>query len=100
MGRPVIAAWDKLVDYCIAAMVHSPIEEFHLLFLDKRNALIADQVQQHGTVNHTALYPCEVMKRALELGPPAGAQPPLGQSNALGTRHRHDRLGQRSSRKT
>jgi DNA repair protein RadC len=68
MGRPVIASWDKLIDYCMAAMAHSPIEEFRLLFLDKRNALIADEVQQHGTVDHTALYPREVMKRALELG--------------------------------
>ena len=49
-------------------MAHSPIEEFRLLFLDKRNALIADEVQQQGTIDHTALYPREVMKRALELG--------------------------------
>ena len=68
MGRPVIASWDKLIDYCMAAMAHSPIEEFRLLFLDKRNALIADEVQQQGTIDHTALYPREVMKRALELG--------------------------------
>jgi DNA repair protein RadC len=68
MGRPVIASWDKLIDYCMAAMAHSPIEEFRLLFLDKRNALIADEVQQHGTVDYTTLYPREVMKRALELG--------------------------------
>ncbi len=68
MDRPVIASWDKLVDYCTAAMAHSTIEEFRLLFLDRRNALIADEVQQHGTVDHTPLYPREVVKRALELG--------------------------------
>ena len=68
IDRPVIASWDKLVEYCTAAMAHSTIEEFRLLFLDRRNALIADEVQQHGTVDHTPLYPREVVKRALELG--------------------------------
>ena len=68
MDRPVLASWDRLVDYCMAAMSHATIEEFRLLFLDRRNVLIADEVQQHGTVDHTPLYPREVVKRALELG--------------------------------
>lgn len=66
--RPVIGSWKKLLDYCHAAMAHQKIEQFRLLFLDNKNALIADEVQQKGTVNHTPVYPREVVKRALELG--------------------------------
>ena len=66
--QPVIASWDRLIDYCMTAMGHEPVEQFRLLFLDKRNRLIADEVQQRGTVDHTPLYPREVVKRALELG--------------------------------
>ncbi|MBT5751638.1 MAG: DNA repair protein RadC [Rhodospirillaceae bacterium] len=66
--RPVLAAWDKLLDYCHAAMAHSMVEEFRLLFLDAKNKLIADEVQQTGTVDHTPVYPREVVKRALDLG--------------------------------
>ncbi|HWK43647.1 MAG TPA: DNA repair protein RadC [Stellaceae bacterium] len=66
--RPVIGSWQKLLDYCRAAMAHSKIEEFRLLFLDRKNALIADEVQQTGTVDHTPVYPREVVRRALELG--------------------------------
>jgi DNA repair protein RadC len=67
-GRPVLSSWAKLLDYCQAAMAHSRIEEFRLLFLDRRNCLIADEVQQSGTVDHTPVYPREVVKRALDLG--------------------------------
>jgi DNA repair protein RadC len=66
--RPVIASWDKLIAYCRIAMGHEKVEQFRLLFLDKKNRLIADELQQHGTVDHTPVYPREVVKRALELG--------------------------------
>lgn len=67
MDRPVLSSWDKLLDYCHIALAHSDIEQFHLLFLDRRNVLIADEAQQRGTVDHTPVYPREVVKRALEL---------------------------------
>ena len=67
-GRPVIGSWQALLDYCTAAAGHAAIEEFRLLFLDKKNALMADEIQHHGTVDHTPVYPREVVKRALELG--------------------------------
>jgi DNA repair protein RadC len=66
--RPVIGAWDKLVAYCSAHIGYSKVEEFHLLFLDRKNVLIKHERQQRGTVNHTPVYPREVIKRALELG--------------------------------
>ncbi len=66
--RPVIASWDKLLAYCRIAMAHEKVEQFRLLFLDKKNRLIADELQQRGTVDHTPVYPREVIKRALELG--------------------------------
>ena len=66
--RPVIASWDKLIAYCRIAMGHERVEQFRLLFLDKKNRLIADELQQRGTVDHTPVYPREVVKRALELG--------------------------------
>ncbi|HEV2672995.1 MAG TPA: DNA repair protein RadC [Aliidongia sp.] len=65
---PVLSSWDKVVDYCRAAMARAPIEQFRVLFLDRKNVLIADEVQQTGTVDHTPVYPREVVKRALELG--------------------------------
>jgi len=66
--RPVIANWQGLLDYCRATLAEEKTEEFHLLFLDGRNALIAHERQQTGTVNHAPVYPREVAKRALELG--------------------------------
>jgi DNA repair protein RadC len=66
--RPVIGAWDKLIDYCRAQIACSMVEEFHLLFLDRRNALIRHERQQRGTVDHTPVYTREVVKRALDLG--------------------------------
>jgi DNA repair protein RadC len=65
--KPVIANWQGLLDYCRAALAEETIEHFHLLFLDSRNALIAHERQQTGTVNHAPVYPREVAKRALEL---------------------------------
>ena len=67
-GRPVISSWQALLDYCRAAMAQHKIEQFRLLFLDRKNVLIADELQQQGTVDHTPVYPREVVKRALELG--------------------------------
>src|SRR5215472_10114358 len=66
--RPVVNSWDKLIDYCSAQVSHGKIEEFHILFLDRRNVLIKDERQQRGTIDHTPVYPREVVKRALELG--------------------------------
>ncbi len=66
-GRDVIASWRALTDYCRAAMADQATEQFRILFLDRRNRLIADEVQQTGTVDHTPVYPREVVKRALEL---------------------------------
>ena len=66
--RPVVNSWDKLIDYCSAQVAHGRIEEFHILFLDRKNVLIKDECQQRGTIDHTPVYPREVVKRALELG--------------------------------
>mgnify|MGYP002028650136 CR=1 FL=1 len=68
MGRPVLNTWQRLVDYCQAAMANENNEHFRLLFLNKKNEIIADEVQQSGTVDHTPAYPREIVKRALELG--------------------------------
>jgi DNA repair protein RadC len=68
LKREVIGSWKKLLDYLRIAMAEEKTEQFRLLFLDNKNALIADEQQQRGTVNHTPVYPREVVKRALELG--------------------------------
>lgn len=65
--RPVLTSWSSVLDYCRTTMAFADKEQFRILFLDKRNALIADEVQQVGTVDHTPVYPREVVKRALEL---------------------------------
>lgn len=67
MHRPVLSSWDALVDYCHTAMAHRETEQFRVLFLDRKNVLIADEEQAKGTVDHVPVYPREVMKRALEL---------------------------------
>ncbi len=66
-GRPVLSSWSAVLDYCRMAMAFAEKEQFRVLFLDKRNQLIADELQQVGTVDHTPVYPREVVKRALEL---------------------------------
>jgi DNA repair protein RadC len=68
MGRPALSSWTALLDYCTAAMARAQNEEFRVLFLDRKNVLIADEVQNRGTVDHTPVYPREIIKRALELG--------------------------------
>jgi DNA repair protein RadC len=65
--RPALSSWSAVLDYCRTAMAFAEKEQFRILFLDKRNQLIADEVQQVGTVDHTPVYPREVVKRALEL---------------------------------
>ncbi len=64
---PVLSNWPKLLSYLTAALAHEQLEQARVLFLDGRNRLLADEVQGRGTVNHTPLYPREVVKRALEL---------------------------------
>src|SRR5690606_27150302 len=66
-GRQTLSSWMQVFDYCRAAMAFEEREQFRILFLDKKNALIADEVQQTGTVDHTPVYPREVVRRALEL---------------------------------
>ncbi len=68
IGRKVaLSSWNEVIDYCRSGMAFADKEQFRLLFLDKRNQLISDEIQQTGTVDHTPVYPREVIKRALEL---------------------------------
>ena len=67
MNRPILSSWDALLDYCHTAMAHRETEQFRILFLDRKNVLIADEEQAKGTVDHVPVYPREVVKRALEL---------------------------------
>ena len=68
LGRPALSSWAALLDYCMAAMARSQTEEFRVLFLDRKNVLVADEVQSKGTVDHTPVYPREIVRRALEHG--------------------------------
>ena len=68
INRPALSSWEALLDYCSAAMARSQTEEFRVLYLDRKNVLIQDEVHQRGTIDHTPVYPREVVKRALELG--------------------------------
>lgn len=65
--RTMLSSWSSVIDYCRTAMAFADKEQFRILFLDKRNQLIADELQQVGTIDHTPVYPREVVKRALEL---------------------------------
>lgn len=65
--QPVLSSWDSLLDYCHTVMAHRDTEQFRVLFLDRKNVLIADEAQAKGTVDHVPVYPREVVKRALEL---------------------------------
>lgn len=67
LKRPIISSWNALLDYCRVTMSHRDIELFRVLFLDRKNVLIADEIQGKGTVDHVPVYPREVIKRALEL---------------------------------
>jgi DNA repair protein RadC len=66
-SKPLLDSWAAVIDYCKASMAYEQVEQFRILFLDKKNVLIADEVQGSGTVDHTPVYPREVVKRALEL---------------------------------
>ncbi len=68
MQKPVLNNWTRLMDYCHMTMAHETKEHFRILFLNKKNEMIADEVQGSGTVDHTPAYPREIMKRSLELG--------------------------------
>lgn len=67
LKKPVLSSWDALLAYCQTAMAHQNVEQFRILFLDRKNVLIADERQAEGTVDHVPVYPREVVKRALEL---------------------------------
>ncbi len=67
MQRHVISSWDAVIDYCHTAMAHRDTEQFRILFMDRKNVLIADEAQAKGTIDHVPVYPREVVKRALEL---------------------------------
>jgi DNA repair protein RadC len=67
LHRPVLSNWDRLMEYLNTVLARERIEQFRVLFLDNRNRLLADEAQARGTVNHTPVYPREVVKRALEL---------------------------------
>jgi len=68
IDRPLMGTWQQVIDYCRAAMAHNEIEELRVLYLDAKNGLLHEERLQTGTVNHTAVYPREVVKRALERG--------------------------------
>ena len=65
--RPVLSGWQALLDYCHTTMAHRETEQFRVLYLDRKNVLIADEEQASGTVDHVPVYPREIIKRALEL---------------------------------
>ncbi len=67
INRPLLSSWTLILEYCRAAMAFQEKEQFRILFLDRKNQLVADEVQQEGTVDHTPVYTREVVKRALEL---------------------------------
>jgi DNA repair protein RadC len=67
LKRPCLDRWQLVVDYLTSAMAFAPREQFRVLYLDKRNNLIADEVLAEGTVDHTPVYPREVLRRAIEL---------------------------------
>lgn len=67
LDKPILSNWQALIDYCQIQMAHQKKEQFRILFLDRQNRLIADEKQQEGTIDHTPVYPREVIKRALEL---------------------------------
>jgi DNA repair protein RadC len=84
--RLPMGSWSEVIDYCRTSMAFEGREIFRVLFLDRKNGLIADEIQGSGTVDHTPVYPREVMRRALELsatGDRAGPQSPLGRSDAI-----------------
>lgn len=68
MKKPILNSWARLMDYCVATMAHETREHFRVIFLSKKNEMIADEILGSGTVDHAPAYPREIMKRAIELG--------------------------------
>ncbi len=66
-SKPVLKNWDSLIDYCHASMAHEKVEQFRVLYLNRKSVIIKDEVMQRGTVDHTPVYPREILKRTLEL---------------------------------
>ena len=81
IDQPLLSSWQALLDYCKVSMQHIKTEQFRILFLDRKNVMIADELQQSGTVDHTPVYPREVVRRALDLG-----------ASALIMVHNHSRM--------
>ncbi len=94
MKKPVLSSWDNLLEYCQTAMAHQDIEQFRVLYLDRKNVLIADEEQQRGTVDHVPVYPREVVKRALEVNASA-----IGLYETLGFEHLYSYWYRRALRK-
>jgi DNA repair protein RadC len=67
INRPILSSWAAVVDYCKTAMAHDAVEQFRILYLDRKNVLIAEEAMARGTVDAVSVYPREVVKRALEL---------------------------------
>lgn len=67
LGRPILSSWPALLDYCRTAMQYEPVEQFRVLFLDRKNRLIMDEVLGQGTIDRAPVYPREIVKRALAL---------------------------------
>lgn len=68
IGRPVLTSWQRLVEYCQASMAQEKNEQFRVIYLNKKNEVMGDEVQQTGTVDYTPAYPREIMKSALDIG--------------------------------
>lgn len=67
LGRPILSSWPALLDYCRTAMQYEPVEQFRVLFLDRKNRLIMDEILGQGTIDRAPVYPREIVKRALAL---------------------------------
>ena len=96
IARPLLNNWDRLMEYLNAVLARERVEQFRVLFLDTRNRLLGDEAQARGTVNHTPVYPREVVKRALELQATALIlvhNHPSGDPTPVARRHRNDAGG-------
>ena len=97
--RPALNRWQLVIDYLTSAMGFEPREQFRVLYLDKRNNLVADEVLAEGTVDHTPVYPREVLRRAIELhatGCVLVHNHPSGDATPSRAEHRHDQTSRRS----
>jgi len=102
MDQPVLGSWHSLMDYCRVSMGHNKTEQFRVLFLNRKNVLIADELQQEGTIDHTrGLSPRshQTRARAQRQRPDPGPQPPLRRPHPVPSRHRNDERTARRRRK-